>query len=96
MVKRSNMSVILYMQTNGRIHLLLPLSENHCKADEEQGKTVMQLSSDATKFGVAMGSAFILFIFFGLSLAHNLKLSTRQTNVPPKQELPAVAQAAQV
>ena len=86
--------VLCILNLVGYIYMAVEL--NQAKADEEQGKTVMQLSSDATKFGVAMGSAFILSIFFGMSLAHNLKLSTRKDNLPPKQELPAVAQASQV
>ena len=38
-----------------------------------------------------MAFAFILFIFFTISLAHNLKLATRQDDLKPSQELPVVA-----
>ena len=94
MIEYASDFLLCILNLVGYVYMAVEL--NQAKADEEQGKTVMQLSSNATQFGVSMGSAFILSIFFGLSLAHNLKLSTRQTNLPPKQELPAVAQQAQV
>ena len=73
-------------------YITMAIELNEARADANQGKTVMQTASDATKYAVCMAFAFILFILFSISLAHNLKLSTRQTNVPAANELPAIAQ----
>jgi hypothetical protein len=72
-------------------YITMAIELNQAKANDNQGKTVMQLSSDAPKYAVSMAFAFILFIFFTISLAHNLKLATRQDDLQPSQELPVVA-----
>ena len=76
-------------------YILMAIELNQAKSNDNQGKTVMQTASDAPKYAVSMALAFVLFIFFSISLAHNLKLATRQTVATPAQEMPAIASKAE-
>lgn len=58
-------------------YILMAIELNQSTADENQGKSPMQMSSESFKFGYGMAIAFITFVVFGCNIAHNLKLSTR-------------------
>lgn len=58
-------------------YILMAIELNQSNAMQNQGKSPMEMSGDATKYGYAMAVAFTLFVFFAINIAHNLKLSTR-------------------